>query len=96
MKPIIIYPSQEDEDAITIKKSYLESIIEQAYQQGVADGSCYSKHAYRGTTPLTNKGPSDKSTHSGDNTELVKILREFFFDDIKSGKDGALTTITWF
>lgn len=96
MKPIIIYPSKEDEDAITIKKSYLESIIEQAYQQGLSDGNCYGKPVYRSTTPLTNKGPSDNSTYSADSNELTKILREIFLDDIKSGKDGALTTITWF
>lgn len=71
MKPIIIYPSQEDEDTITIKKSYLESIIEKAYQQGVADGSCYSKPVYRGTTPLTNKGPSDKCVLDDTKSEKV-------------------------
>lgn len=50
MKPIIIYPSKEDEDTITIKKSHLESIIEQVYQQGVSDGNVnYNKQpVYRG------------------------------------------------
>lgn len=61
MKPIIIYPLKEDEDTITIKKSYFENIIEQVYQQGLSDGGCYGKPVYRSitsTTPLTDKGPS--------------------------------------
>lgn len=56
MKPIIIYPLKEDEDTITIKKSYLESIIEQVYQQGVSDGNVnYNKQpVYRGVESTTS------------------------------------------
>lgn len=56
MKPIIIYPSKEDEDTITIKKSYFESIVEQVYQQGVSDGNVnYNKQpVYRGVESTTS------------------------------------------
>lgn len=56
MKPIIIYPSKEDEDTITIKKSYFESIVEQVYQQGVSDGNVnYNKQSvYRGVESTTS------------------------------------------
>lgn len=56
MKPIIIYPSKEDEDTITIKKSYFESIVEQVYQQGVSDGNVnYNKQSvYRGVDSTTS------------------------------------------
>lgn len=56
MKPIIIYPLKEDEDTITIKKSYFESIVEQVYQQGVSDGNVnYNKQpVYRGVESTTS------------------------------------------
>lgn len=79
MKPIIIYPSREDEDTITIKKSYFESIIEQVYQQGVSDGNViYNKPVYRetSTTPPTDKVVGDVSTYGVNYRELLKGSKE--------------------
>ena len=50
MKPIIIYAEEKD-DKVTITKAELQRIVDEAYEQGKADGNWYTTASPITVTP---------------------------------------------